>query len=273
MFADARRPFEERILGMKVDALREAFHRNRRVLVKLHGDAADRTDRVLTWRDYERAYGEREPLTAIMRFAMTRPLLFLGCSLGQDRTVRVLESLAAELRGHRAEGLQVHYAIVEQPARKAEFKTRHRRLTDLGIRPIWYPTGQHGMIADLLTYLAANVGRDTVCGAVPAEPPHYLLRDVQLAELRGKLLTGDACSAAITGQGVAIGVQGMGGVGKTVLAAALTRDPFVQRAFPDGIFWLTVSQQPNLLGLLNQLAVWLPDCGGPFTSELEAQAA
>ena len=71
VFDNAARPFEERILGMKIDALREAFLQSRRVLVKLHGDAADRTDRVLTWSDYQRAYGEREPLTAFLRLAMS----------------------------------------------------------------------------------------------------------------------------------------------------------------------------------------------------------
>ena len=111
----------------------------------------------------------------------------------------------------------------------------------------------------------------SVQGPVPQPPPHYLLRDASLAELRGKLLAGNTASVAITGQGT-LGVQGMGGVGKTVLAAALTRDPDVQRAFPDGIFWLTLGQQPNLLAVLNQLAGWLPESDGPFTSEPAAQS-
>ena len=157
VFAQAGQPFADRILGMKVDAVSTAFHQSRRVLVKLHGDAADRTDRVLTFSDYERAYGEREPLAAVLRFAMTRPLLFLGCSLGQDRTVRVLEQLIRELRQQHAEGLQMHYAILERPAQDAEFAARNRRLADLGIRPIWYPTKQHDLLEPLLAHLAAEV--------------------------------------------------------------------------------------------------------------------
>ena len=273
VFENARRPFEERILGMNVKALRGAFDQSRRVLVKLHGDAADSSSRVLTRSDYERAYGDREPLKAVLRFAMqARPLLFLGCSLGKDRTVRVMEALAGELRKQKAEDLLEHYAVVERPRGNAEFAARHKRLKRLGIFPIWYPTGQHGMIAELLAYLAAKAGHDVVCGPVPAEPPHYLLRDVELTELRGKVLAGEGGSVAITGQGHALGVQGMGGVGKTVLAAALTRDAEVQKAFPDGIFWLTVTAQPNVLNLLNQLSSWLPDCEGPWTSETVAQA-
>ena len=35
----------------------------------------------------------------------------------------------------------------------------------------------------------------------------------------------------------------MGGIGKTVLAKALTDDQVVQRAFPDGIVWITAGKE------------------------------
>jgi hypothetical protein len=53
---------------------------------------------------------------------------------------------------------------------------------------------------------------------VPDLPPHYLSREEDLAGLKRKLLAGVE-SVAITSQGQALGVQGMGGIGKTVLAA------------------------------------------------------
>ena len=55
---------------------------------------------------------------------------------------------------------------------------------------------------------------------MPELPPHYLPREAVLTGLKQKLLSGDS-SVAITGQGQAVGVQGMAGIGKTVLAAAL----------------------------------------------------
>jgi hypothetical protein len=40
-------------------------------------------------------------------------------------------------------------------------------------------------------------------------------------------------------------LAGMGGIGKTVLAKALTQDEVVQQAFPDGIVWITVGRESN----------------------------
>jgi hypothetical protein len=59
--------------------------------------------------------------------------------------------------------------------------------------------------------------------SVPDLPPHYLPREDVLGALKQRLLLGDT-SVAITGQGQAMGIQGMGGIGKSVLAAALARD-------------------------------------------------
>jgi hypothetical protein len=96
---------------------------------------------------------------------------------------------------------------------------------------------------------------------VPELPPHYLPREAHLGGLKQKLLDGGA-NVGITGQSAAVGVQGMGGIGKTVLATALAHDPEVRKAFPEGIFWLTVGQAPkseaqggeaHLLGLQGQL--------------------
>ena len=44
-------------------------------------------------------------------------------------------------------------------------------------------------------------------------------------------------------------MHGQGGIGKTVLAAAAARDPVVRAHFPDGLFWVTAGEQPDLAGL------------------------
>jgi hypothetical protein len=48
-------------------------------------------------------------------------------------------------------------------------------------------------------------------------------------------------------------LYGMGGIGKTVIARAICDDPVVQSAFPDGILWVTVGQEPELVPLLREM--------------------
>jgi hypothetical protein len=107
---------------------------------------------------------------------------------------------------------------------------------------------------------------------VPNLPAHYLPREEVLAGLKQKLLARGA-SVGITGQSSAVGVQGMGGIGKSVLAAALAHDSAVRQAFPDGIYWLTVGQKPNLLDLQNRLLGQLTGSKEALTAEQEAKGA
>jgi hypothetical protein len=106
---------------------------------------------------------------------------------------------------------------------------------------------------------------------VPDLPPHYLPRSVDLG-LKQKLLAGGA-NVGNTGQSSAVGIQGMGGIGKTVLTAALAHDSEVRQAFSDGIYWLTIGQKPNLLELQNQLLRQLTGSKETLITEQEAKDA
>ena len=107
---------------------------------------------------------------------------------------------------------------------------------------------------------------------MPDLPPHYLPRAADFAGLKQKLLASGA-NVGITGQSSAVGVQGMGGIGKTVLAAALAHDSELRQAFPDGMYWLTVGQKPNLLDLQNKLLRQLTEPKQALTTEEEAKDA
>ena len=107
---------------------------------------------------------------------------------------------------------------------------------------------------------------------VPDLPPHYLPREEVLSGLKQKLLGGSA-DVGITGQSSAVGVQGMGGIGKTVLATALAHDPEIRKAFPVGIYWLAVGQMPSLLSLQGQLFRQLTGSQQAFTTEQEGKDA
>jgi NB-ARC domain/TIR domain len=107
---------------------------------------------------------------------------------------------------------------------------------------------------------------------VPNLPPHFLPRPGDFQALKDALLAGPTKPVALTGTGT-FGLQGMGGIGKTVLASALAHEPEVREAFSDGIYWLTIGQKPNLLDLQNQLLRQLTGSKETFTTEEEAKDA
>jgi WD40 repeat protein len=80
----------------------------------------------------------------------------------------------------------------------------------------------------------------------PALPPDFIARPEELDRLRRAVMAENPRQ-----QLPIISVQGMGGVGKTILAQALCHDPIVQTAFPDGIIWVSIGRetQESLLQL------------------------
>jgi hypothetical protein len=166
VFEQANRPFTHVLAGMRVDTLSKAIHQDQQVLIHLHGTAEDRTDRVFTLGDYRKHYESDQPLEAVLRLLMVRPILFLGCSLNGDRPVRILQAFAEELRSRRAEGILRHYAVLEYPADVDARQRRRDGLERMGVRPIWYPTGRHDLIRDLLGYLAEESGEGAPLGMV-----------------------------------------------------------------------------------------------------------
>jgi hypothetical protein len=159
VFASAGRRFpEEKVIpGARVDAVRKVINERLHALIKLHGDVGDRTERVLTLKEYETKYG-RAPLRPLLEAAMIRPLLFLGCSLGNDRPVRTLKSLVARYKRNEGEGMLDHYAILEYPASDSERRKRLAALKLMAVKPIWFPTREFPRIAELLQIVADRAG-------------------------------------------------------------------------------------------------------------------
>jgi hypothetical protein len=82
---------------------------------------------------------------------------------------------------------------------------------------------------------------------VPSLPPHFLPRGDALGKLRDALRAGLDRPAVVSGAAARVGVHGMAGIGKSVLAAALARDRKVREAFPDGVVWVRLGVAPDLL--------------------------
>jgi WD40 repeat protein len=106
---------------------------------------------------------------------------------------------------------------------------------------------------------------------LPSLPDHYQQRDADMAEARAKLL-GDSAAVAITSVARATGLQGMGGIGKTVLATALIHDLNIRTAFPDGIVWLTFGRQVQVLAKAAELVFALTGVAASFRTVPEARA-
>ncbi len=169
VFREFGQPFTERILGPDPDRILKAIHRDSRVLIKMHGDCEDRRGRSFTQQEYEQHYGLARTGLGSLAWLMFshRPLLFLGCSLDKDRTVRILERI------HQEFGALTHYAIVEAPGTPDAFDARRKKLLDLGISPLWFPTGQFHLIESLLADLLEGMSVQELApaSATPSPPP------------------------------------------------------------------------------------------------------
>lgn len=108
---------------------------------------------------------------------------------------------------------------------------------------------------------------------VPDFPPHFLPRPEDIAALKQSVLAVTTHPIIVTGTARKVGLQGMGGIGKSVLATALAHDDEVRRAFPDGVLWLTVGQNPpSLTRLQAQLTTMLGDNPQAFEDVQQGRA-
>jgi hypothetical protein len=132
-------PFESVISGPRPDLIVDALHGNRRVLIKLHGDWQDRVGRTFAKSDYDTNYGKAQPEQKRVLLAAaegllfsSRSLLFIGASLGPDRTVRLLQEVHQRYAGIR------HFAIMSVPKKQKVFDQKEHHLRNCGVLPLWY---------------------------------------------------------------------------------------------------------------------------------------
>ncbi|OYD94884.1 hypothetical protein CDG76_16060 [Nostoc sp. 'Peltigera membranacea cyanobiont' 210A] len=115
---------------------------------------------------------------------------------------------------------------------------------------------------DLIQVSPAALGK--LSSHIPDLPLNFLPRFDALKEVKKLVLDGTNQPVAVTGTALRVGVQGMGGIGKSVLAAMLARDEEVRHSFPDGILWVTLGQNPALTLRQLDLAKMLGDSSQMF---------
>jgi tetratricopeptide (TPR) repeat protein len=94
---------------------------------------------------------------------------------------------------------------------------------------------------------------------VPRLPASHFPSPSRLRELKEAFLADRSGPGLQSGVQRVLGLHGMSGSGKSVLAAALVSDYAVRRAHHDGIYWVRIGQQQDLVVLQEALACLL-DC-------------
>jgi hypothetical protein len=80
-------------------------------------------------------------------------LLFLGCSLNQDRWVDYLEDV------HQRWARRIGWAVLERPKKASALIARQQFLSARGITPIWYEKGAHQCVGHILRHLVTESDR------------------------------------------------------------------------------------------------------------------
>ena len=131
--ADDQR-FDEVLVGPRIEQFRGLMTSNRRVLLKIHGDCRQSEGRVLGVSEYETAYAVDAPTRkALELLCRSHVLLWMGCSLGVDRTVALMKDVVSD-----DVSVPRHYAFLRLPEDEPVRIAREIALAQLKVFPIWY---------------------------------------------------------------------------------------------------------------------------------------
>ena len=135
------------------------------------------------------------------------------------------------------------------------------------------PRGYEFHLAQLVRILSDPEPPLGTLFAVPSLPPHFLAQPDRLRALKDAVLADLHKPLVITGAGARVGLHGMGGIGKSVLASVLAHDRNIRQSFPDGVLWLPFGQQAQerLVHLQREAAIALGG-EGLFNNESQGKA-
>lgn len=126
---------------------------DRVTIYKLHGDINTPAKCIISKRQYNQAYGSdildlSLPIPKLLSYYFKNSsLLFLGCSLNNDRTMQVFRELNMELGD---EEIPQHFTIEQAPETEEELRDRNAYLLKLGITAIWFEKGHFEYVESIL---------------------------------------------------------------------------------------------------------------------------
>ncbi|SFP74413.1 SIR2 family protein [Hydrogenimonas thermophila] len=136
VYEDNRFNFSDTIYGFDEDEIAKFLNDEYRLLIKLHGKANYHRKRILTKEEYEKFYSEHN-LKLTLEKIMHNTLLFIGCSLNTDRTIKTMEEIIQENHS-----LPKHYVFLQMN----DIETKEdieERLAKANIFPVWYDDEEH----------------------------------------------------------------------------------------------------------------------------------
>lgn len=146
-FGNRVQGFDQTIAGGNLSEALRILNSGGRYLLKLHGSCESVTHRVLLRDEYAQAYNDNGTVRRFFsRFLFGKSVLFIGCSLITDRTLRTMEEVVAE---EGASSLPQHYAFLELKD-GVDRVERKKALAKANIFPIWYPQDEHDVSIEAL---------------------------------------------------------------------------------------------------------------------------
>lgn len=142
VFIKDRKPIEGYMHGTQTqNQFAAKLIQGERCILKLHGTVNDPETYILSKAQYNDAYGDdtffdyTRPLAKTLRqIFVSHSLLFLGCSLEQDRTLGLFQDVV----NSRAFDIPVHFALLPKPSDHEKYLAKEELLEKAKIRPIWY---------------------------------------------------------------------------------------------------------------------------------------
>ena len=98
-------------------------------------------------------------------------------------------------------------------------------------------------------------------------PRGYITRPEPFDAARDALCADAIRPTIISAPPSAVALYGLGGIGKSTLAAALARDCQIRRHFRDGILWIEVGREPSVAGLQASIGVHFGDSRDNYPDE------
>lgn len=162
-------------------------------VIKLHGNIREPKRCILSKNQYDEAYGNgslnmHKPIPKLLAYHYKNSsLLFLGCSLRNDRTVQVFKKIK-EAMGEEEETKQ-HFSIEQAPESLEEIAQRNSELAKLGITPIWFEKERYELVESILG-LAKNELRHRGVAPQPvaADTKQTINLDLNLSHFLGDFI-------------------------------------------------------------------------------------